>query len=102
VVTASDGVEGIEILRQRTDEIDTVLLDMSMPKLSGVETFERLRALRPDLPVILTTGYGRDELGDLATAGDNVAFLQKPYPIAKLREVLAALTPAAKRSRQER
>jgi PAS domain S-box-containing protein len=79
VVTARDGFEALEIFRVRKDELSLVLLDLSMPGMNGWETLAALRALRPDIPVVLASGYDESHL----MRGDHPerpqAFLHKPY-----------------------
>ncbi len=92
VLTAPDGAAGIELLRQRHDEIACVLLDLEMPRMNGVQTCDEMRRAKVDVPVILSSGYSEQEstkrFGTQCLAG----FLQKPYELttlqAKLREVL--------------
>jgi PAS domain S-box-containing protein len=79
VVTAADGREGIEIYSQRASEIRIVLLDRTMPALSGMDVFRELRAIDPQACVILVSGFSEEraaaELRDAGLAG----FLQKPF-----------------------
>jgi DNA-binding NtrC family response regulator len=56
VCTAADGEEGLRELQQRT--IDLLLLDVRLPKMSGLEVLEEIRKLDPDLPVVMLTAYG--------------------------------------------
>jgi len=88
VVTAEDGVEAIERLRAQPLGVDAVLLDMTMPRLSGQETYSGLLALRRDLPVIVASGFSErdamDRFGALRPAG----FLQKPYRLAELKAAI--------------
>ncbi len=78
VVLACDGLEALQQV-QRGARIDIVLLDQTMPRLSGPETLRRLREIAPGLPVVLTSGYdlgtGPDGPGGLEVEG----FLPKPY-----------------------
>ena len=57
VLAAKDGVEGVEIFRERPDEIGFVLCDLTMPRMDGWKTLEALRKIRPDIRVILASGY---------------------------------------------
>ena len=79
VLRAADGAQGVELFRQRSREIDVVLLDLSMPGLSGEETYLRLHQIDPAVLVILSSGYDHDEalrrFGEKGPAG----FIQKPY-----------------------
>jgi len=78
----------LEVYRQRKDEIRCVLCDLTMPRMNGRETLEALRALRPDIPVVLASGY--DEAKGMQ--GDHPelpqAFLYKPYRMMELKAAL--------------
>jgi CheY-like chemotaxis protein len=94
VVSASDGVEALALFRTRSGDIGCVLLDASMPRLSGAETFVALQALKPGVPVILTSGHDEGDALVAFRANGPRAFLQKPFAaedlLQKLGEALAA------------
>ena len=97
VLTASDGREAVDLYRKRAGEIDLVLLDLTMPHMDGGEAFGELRRINPDVRVILSSGYSRDDVAG-RFAGKNLAgVLQKPYTLAKLTEALSAVMPRAER-----
>jgi PAS domain S-box-containing protein len=79
VITAADGSRGVELLREQGQSIRLVLLDLSMPGVSGEETMREIRKIRPDIPVVLSSGYSEAYalrgFEDQRLAG----FLQKPY-----------------------
>jgi len=79
VIVASDGVEGVAAYRDRADVIDVVLLDLTMPRMGGAEAFERIRAIRPEARVILTSGYSEEEAGSRFVGRGLAGFLQKPF-----------------------
>ena len=88
---ASDGFEALEIFRKHADEIAAVVLDLSMPKMDGEQTLRELQKIRPDVRVILTSGYSESEL-EIRFAGRGVgAFLQKPFQRSTLQEKLNAV-----------
>ncbi len=91
VLEAKDGVEGVEVFQQHRDEIGCVLCDMTMPGMNGWETLTALRKLVPDIPVILASGYSREQV----MAGDHPelpqAFLSKPYELANLKDTIVRL-----------
>jgi two-component system cell cycle sensor histidine kinase/response regulator CckA len=79
VVDAADGRLGVEAYRARMAEVKLVILDMTMPELSGEETFRELRNLRADVPVILSSGYNEVEATRRFCAKGLAAFLPKPF-----------------------
>ena len=92
VVTANDGAEGVDLLAaDRT--FDAVLLDMTMPRMNGVEAFRRIKELQPALPVVLTSGYSaQDAAGQFGSDGI-AGFIQKPFmPSALVETMLEALS----------
>ena len=93
VMVAQDGGEGVEIFRQHAGEIDLVLMDMTMPKLNGVEAFSEMQVIKPGIRVILISGYNEQEVThDLEGKGLS-GFVQKPFLLGsftdKVREVLS-------------
>jgi CheY-like chemotaxis protein len=92
VLTASDGHEGVKLFGIHADAIRLVLLDRTMPALSGSDTFAAIRALRSDAKVVLVSGYSEERAtADLALQG-LAGFLGKPFLpealVARVREVL--------------
>ncbi|HNR88663.1 MAG TPA: PAS domain S-box protein [Spirochaetota bacterium] len=84
VILARDGREGVEVLRARADEIDAVILDVVMPVMSGHEAFAQMRALVPDLRVLVSSGFRDDpRIEEILSAGAR-GFIQKPYTLRQL------------------
>jgi PAS domain S-box-containing protein len=94
VLAAEDGESAIAAFLDHQDDIRLVILDQTMPRLSGTDTFRAIRRLRPRLPVILSSGFSEEEVGDTLRAEGLEGFLQKPYRLKDLertvREVLGA------------
>lgn len=87
---AESGEAGLEIYREQADQIDAVLIDLTMPGMDGVETFRRLAEFDPSVRVVLMSGFKESfarETGDIAGVA---AFLQKSFG---LRELVNALSP---------
>lgn len=97
VITAADGLEGIELFREQASSIAAVILDLNMPKLSGSEVFEQIRQINPNARVLLATGYGEEEVVRQFTSLAPSGFLQKPFRFdeleAKLRQCLTSPSP---------
>jgi PAS domain S-box-containing protein len=89
VLEASDGLEALEVCRTRGDEIRLVLLDLTMPNLTGKETFARLREVRPELPVLICSGYLVDLNEFTRECGACPdGFVQKPYRFEDMAEMV--------------
>ena len=91
-IQARDGQMAVEIFRERQGEITCVLLDLTMPRMSGVETFRELRRQNHAVQVIITSGYNEPYMTQQLTREGLSAFLQKPFDFEtlqrKLRQVL--------------
>ncbi|MCC6650609.1 MAG: PAS domain-containing protein [Candidatus Eisenbacteria bacterium] len=88
---AADGIEALALVRENASAVHIVVLDQTMPRMSGVETLAELRRIAPGLPVILTSGYepgGGPQGGDGGTAD---GFLPKPYPPDSLSRLVRQL-----------
>ena len=92
VVEASDGAEAKRIFAERQGDIDVVVTDVVMPIVGGVELVATLRAVQPELPVVLVSGFTAEEQ-DLPL-GDRTAFLTKPYTIEALCDAIDAVVPS--------
>lgn len=94
--SAASGEEAIRIYQAHQDEIHVVLLDLTMPGMSGAATLIALRKINPNIRVIILSGYSpkdpKTRLGDL----DFDAFLQKPYELFDLLREIAAVLPPRK------
>jgi PAS domain S-box-containing protein len=88
VLTAADGREGVDVFHDHADEIVCVLLDLTMPHLDGDEAFREMRRIRPDVPVILCSGYNEQDATQRFAGKGLAGFLQKPYNMAALKEKL--------------
>ncbi len=88
VLTASDGLQGIEIFTKQHAGITVVILDITMPGKGGIATMTAMREINADIPIILTSGYSEQQamnsLGDEAPS----SFLQKPYDLQQMTAVL--------------
>ena len=88
VLQAHDGSEAIAILRERSTEIGAMLLDHSMPGLSGEEVLAELQREGLSVPVVLTSGHDRTSLEHRFAGYDIAGYLQKPFRVEKLDETV--------------
>ncbi|MHB0875709.1 MAG: PAS domain S-box protein [Anaerolineae bacterium] len=87
-LTAAGGEEAVRLFRQHADEIVCVILDLTMPELDGAMTFEALKRIRPDVKVVLCSGYGEHEATRRFAGRGLAGFVQKPYRTAVLQAEL--------------
>lgn len=98
VLVAPDGEAGLALFREHQQEIGLVLSDVAMPRLSGPELVAAVKALRPDVPCLLMSGYAERDLPVRAHLDPAIPFLAKPWTIeelvAKVSEVMAGAEAA--------
>ncbi len=89
VDSACDGEEGVEMFREKVEDYDLILMDIVMPRLSGVEAFEIMKGIKPGVRVLFSSGFNREQsiqkLMDEGAAG----FIQKPYEYIPLSRAVA-------------
>ena len=90
VETAADGIEAVTLFSRRPHAYRMALVDLTMPRMSGRDCFLALRALRPDLPVVLSSGFSEQESVKQFLGEGLAGFIQKPYTLPQLRRVLSA------------
>jgi two-component system, cell cycle sensor histidine kinase and response regulator CckA len=91
VLQAVDGRHGVEVFNENQNEIRAVVLDMAMPNLNGREAFAEMRRIRPDVKVLLVSGFSEHDTFDGPSPS---GFLQKPFRSedlsGKLQRILAS------------
>jgi signal transduction histidine kinase len=85
-VAVDGGAEAIRIFREQSDRIDLVLLDHSMPGMDGVAVFRELKKIRPDVPVLLASGYSAEEVAERFKGQGLNGFIQKPFKLGRLAD----------------
>jgi two-component system, cell cycle sensor histidine kinase and response regulator CckA len=88
-LTAENGAAAIVQLRDGQEPIDCVLIDLTMPDMSGDRVIAALRDIAPELPVVLMSGYSAEEMAVRVGASHTTYFLQKPFSSEMLRVTLA-------------
>ncbi|MBT9588594.1 PAS domain S-box protein [bacterium] len=89
VVTAVDGMDAQRVYAQKWQDIDLVIIDMIMPKVGGAECFRALKKVNPAVRAVLSTGYSLNETAQEMLDDGMIGFIQKPYQLQQLSEVLA-------------
>ncbi|WP_257306603.1 PAS domain-containing hybrid sensor histidine kinase/response regulator [Geothrix campi] len=90
VLEASDGPLCLEALKASPGQIRLVLMDLTMPGMDGVATYQALRILDPDVRVVLTSGYNEQEAINRFVQGDLAGFIQKPFSAGDLARIVHA------------
>ena len=88
VLIAGGGKEALEICKKYQGQIDMVILDIIMPEMGGEETFDAIKAIYPDMKVLLSSGYNKDERIKKILDKGCVGFIQKPYRMQELSQKL--------------
>jgi|ERR1035437_6455966 two-component system cell cycle sensor histidine kinase/response regulator CckA len=88
IILAADGQEALRLFRQDPTKIDLVILDVAMPGLSGTEVFAQMSAIKPDLPVVFTSGHTSESLSLNSDIAAGAVFLQKPYAPRALGQIV--------------
>lgn len=86
IFTADNGFEGLEILKK--ENIDVIILDLKMPKISGIDTLGKIREIDEDVPVIILTGYGDIETAKKAIHYGTMEFLSKPFNVEYIIQIV--------------
>lgn len=90
VLTAEDGQAGVDLFRNNADTITAVVLDLMMPVMGGEEAFRLMNEMRPDIPIVISTGYGDTSVHEQFSSA-LAGVIQKPYTAAMLVDMLAAV-----------
>ena len=87
VIKACCGEEAVRVFTDSHQQIDLVILDLIMPDIGGGEVFDRLRTIRPDIKVLLASGYSMGDAATIIDRGCN-GFIQKPFGMEKLSHAI--------------
>lgn len=97
VLAAEDGLEGLEVLREHSQEIVAILLDLTMPRMDGLEVMRELRHLAPDVPVLVMSGYSEQEVSIRCQGTGVRGFIKKPFTtralVAAISGIVAPSSP---------
>jgi CheY-like chemotaxis protein len=91
VFTARDGREAITVFQKHKETIDVIVLDMIMPQMGGGETFDRIKKIKPDVKVLLSSGYSiNGQASEILSRGCD-GFIQKPFNLQNLSQSLRTI-----------
>lgn len=88
VTQVADGEEALARFEAAPERFRLVVLDLTMPRLDGDRALERMRAVRPQLPALVLTGFLVEEVRDRMRHGPPIGFLQKPFTMRGLADAL--------------
>jgi len=101
IILAKNGQDALELFEKRQQEIDIVLLDVVMPGMSGPDVYSAMLAIRPNLPVVFTTGHTSEAVSLHSKLEAGAVFLPKPYTLQALRQAIrTALDRSKTRSKR--
>jgi CheY-like chemotaxis protein len=84
VITTTSASEVVEIFQKQSDHIDCVFIDLTMPQMDGVELFHKLKQIKADIPVIISSGYTEDQTMERFKNIQPEGFIHKPYRLRQL------------------
>ena len=89
VLLADNGREAVDVFNDKQDDIDLVILDIVMPRMGGVKAADKIREVRPDMPVIFATGYDPDSSMNSEMPTRREIILNKPFSAQELSRVVS-------------
>ena len=91
VISADSGKKAIGIYEKERDRIDLVMLDMILGDIGGHEVYRRIKKIKPDVKVLIASGYGMDHNVETTLDSGRNCFLEKPLNMAELNETIGKL-----------
>jgi CheY-like chemotaxis protein len=98
VLTAADGLEMVELFTEHAGDISLLLMDLNMPRLSGIESTLRIRHINPKVPVLFMSGYPRDQVMERFGNEPHTEFIKKPF---QSWELIEGVRKVMERQKQE-
>jgi CheY-like chemotaxis protein len=102
VLEAANGKEALELYQKHSADIILVITDLGMPVMDGYELYLELKQLKPELPIIVSSGFGEGEVLSRISLHDRVDFISKPYNADQFREVLRSVVGSVASARTSR
>jgi len=88
VITAKNGQEAIKIFEKHREDLDVIIMDLTMPEMDGIEASRRILQMEQGARILLSSGYDGDEVTKASSNLNIKGFIHKPYKLSSLREVL--------------
>ncbi len=93
VTMCENGAEAVKLFSENPSRWTAIVLDLTMPVLNGQDALLAIRAIRPDVPAVLCSGYASEELDERITSLERVGFVQKPFTVSGLTGAVFELLP---------
>lgn len=90
-LVAENGAEALTLFRRHAEDVVLALVDMTMPVMGGAATLAALREIAPGLPIVMMSGFSAEHAVDQLRDASRTAFLEKPYGVAQVEEVVRRL-----------
>jgi len=90
VLLAENGQAGLDLFREQSERICLVILYLTMPVMGGEQVFDLLRAIRPDVRILLASGYSETDAAARTADRGFAGFLKKPFSVNALTEAVAS------------
>jgi PAS domain S-box-containing protein len=90
VLIAENGKAALQVFRDNAEKITAVLMDLTMPVMGGGEAFQLMTQIRPEIPIIISSGYGEAQVREQFTEA-LAGVIQKPYTVAELGRKIEAI-----------
>ena len=81
---ASSGPQGIELFKSHKDRIQLILIDVLMPEMSGIETYNEITAIQPDMKFVFMSGFPDNDALAIQELPGDVAFIKKPFSVQQI------------------
>jgi CheY-like chemotaxis protein len=91
VLTVTDGEEAIEVHRSHKDAIDIILLDLGLPKISGQDVLVKLKTEKPEVKIVVASGYLEPDLSSEIERAGVKHFVQKPYNLDEVVKIVQSV-----------
>ncbi len=91
VIMAEDGRRALDLFRERSGEIDIVLMDIAMPGMGGLDVYREIKQIRPDIPVIFMTGYNLETVNFKSMTGKGINAIRKPFTMVVLAKKIRGI-----------
>ncbi len=88
---SENGLEALEVVNREGKDLRLVVMDVTMPLMNGVMAFDHMRRSFPELPILLISGYNKEDAARHIAGDPNAAFLQKPFNLDQFRSTIRGL-----------